>query len=157
MLLAATVGGLVCAFGVGCSAGTGSAGAGDDGGPPDASVESGLPCLSCFDGSIDAPLAVRVRGVMDQICGSVDGCHGAGAGNMGILIGSEFVNVVGVTSSENPPMKRVAPGDPDHSYVMLKLACDGGIIDACMPLGDSPQPALVSLFRAWIEAGAPTQ
>lgn len=137
----------------GCSA------AGSDGpagSRPDAS-DGSAGCLICgSDAASDAPLALQVRGVLDQVCGNTDGCHGAGAGNLGILNGSEFANLIDVTSSENPPMKRVAPGDPAQSYVYLKLACNGGIIDACMPLG-APNAATAALFHEWIEAGAPTR
>jgi hypothetical protein len=51
----------------------------------------------------------------------------------------------------------VAPGDPDHSYVYKKLACEGGIDGGCMPLSTGFDPKLALLFREWIEAGAPTQ
>jgi hypothetical protein len=120
----------------------------------DASVdEAGPPCLICNDASFDGPLPVQIKGELDQVCGSPDGCHGAGTGNFGIQIGSEFSDMINVTSSENPPMKRVLPGDPDNSYVYLKLRCEGGIVGACMPLGN-PNPATAKLFHDWIEAGA---
>ena len=148
---------------VGCS----SAGEAPDAGASDSSAsdasdasasgEGGGNCLVCgSDAAPDAPLYLRVRGVLDQVCGNTDGCHGGGAGNLGIRPGAEFLDLIGVTSSENPPMKRVAPGDPAHSYAYLKLACDGGIVGACMPLG-MPSAATAKLFHDWIEAGAPTQ
>jgi hypothetical protein len=118
--------------------------------------EVGPPCLLCRDASFDGPLAVEVRGTLDQVCGNADGCHGGGTGNFGIHIGSEFTDMINVTSSENPPMKRVLPGDPLQSYVYLKLRCEGGIVGACMPAGN-PDPETAKLFHDWIEAGAPTQ
>jgi hypothetical protein len=124
----------------------------------DAGAESGgEPCgLICNDAASDAPLWVQVKGELDLVCGSPDGCHGAGVANFGVHPGAEFSDMINVTSSENPPMKRVLPGDPEHSYVYLKLACSGGIIDACMPLGN-PNPATAKLFHDWIKAGAQTQ
>ena len=128
----------------------------DSGAPSDAG-DAAASCLICsVDAPSDGPLYLRVQATLELVCGSTDGCHGAGAGNMGILPGSPFANLVGVTSSENPPMKRVLPGDPDHSYVYLKLACNGGIVGACMPLG-MPSASTAQLFHDWIEAGAPTQ
>jgi hypothetical protein len=118
-------------------------------------TEAGPPCLLCSDASFDGPLAVQVKGELDQVCGSPDGCHGAGTGNFGIQINAEFSDMINVTSSENPPMKRVLPGDPDNSYVYLKLRCQGGIVGACMPLGN-PNPEIAQLFHDWIEAGAQT-
>jgi hypothetical protein len=119
----------------------------------------GTPCLLCSDASFDAPLSVLVQIRIDQICANVDGCHGQGAGGMSLVAGAEFDAMVGVPSTENPPMKRVAPGDPQNSYVFVKLACDGGIPagTACMPLSAGFDPQLVKLFHDWIEAGAPTQ
>ncbi len=130
--------------------------------PDDASTQTdaddgGVGCLFCNDASIDAPLGVRVKGKIDQICANADGCHGGSAGMMGLGPGNEFAPMIDVTSFENPPMKRVLPFDPAHSYVYLKLACEGGIDGGCMPLGSPTDPALVQLFHDWIEAGAPTE
>lgn len=125
--------------------------------PPDGST--GDRCLLCTDaeGADDAGLAVQVKGKIDQICANVDGCHGDGAGGMGLTPGHEFDTMIDVVSTENPPMKRVLPFDPAQSYVYLKLACDGGIDGGCMPLSTGYDPQLAKLFHDWIEAGAPTE
>jgi len=139
----------------GCSPGSSSEATGDAG-HGDAS-DAGVGCLFCSDATDDASLEVQVQGKIDQICANVDGCHGEGAGGMGLTSGHEFDAMVNVTSTENPPMKRVLPGNPAQSYVLIKLACEGGIVDGgCMPLGSPTDPALVKLFHDWIEAGAPT-
>jgi hypothetical protein len=150
---AVLVGGLLL---FGCSPSDGGAGAG---GAPnvEAGGDGALGCLFCSDATIDAPLETRVKGKIDQICANADGCHGQGAGGMGLSGGAEFDAMINVTSSENPPMKRVLPGDPANSYVYLKVACDGGIEGGCMPLGTGFDPLLAQLFHDWIEAGAPTQ
>jgi hypothetical protein len=136
---------------VACSPTTPSAGPPKDGG------DEGVACLFCSDATDDAPLSVQVKGKIDQICSNVDGCHGDGAGGMGLAPGNEFDPMINVTSTENPPMKRVLPGDPLQSYVFIKLRCEGGIPEGgCMPLG-APDPQLAQLFHDWIEAGAPTQ
>ena len=113
-------------------------------------------CLLCGDASDDAPLAVQVKGRIDQVCANSDGCHGDGVGNMALTLGNEFAPMINVTSFENPPMLRVKPGDPAQSYVYLKLACDGGIDGGCMPLSSGFDAKLAHLFHDWIEAGAPT-
>ena len=124
--------------------------------PASGAGDAGLPCLFCSDASDDAPLAVQVRGTIDQICSNVDGCHGAGAGGMSLTPGGgEFDAMINVTCQEEPPLKRVLPGDPSHSYVFLKLACEGGIDGGCMPLTGGFNPAIAHLFHDWIEAGAP--
>lgn len=126
--------------------------------PRDAGPEA-VGCLFCSDATDDAPLAVQVKGKIDEICANVDGCHGESEGHMPLNPGSEFDAMIGVESFENPPMLRVLPGNPLQSYVFLKLWCDGGIPDgeACMPYGSPPDPKLAQLFHDWIEAGAPTQ
>jgi hypothetical protein len=127
-------------------------------GPPRDAGAEGSECLFCSDATDDAPLAVQVKGKIDQICANADGCHGASEGNMALSPGSEFDAMIDIPSFENPPMLRVLPGDPLQSYVFIKLWCDGGIPDGggCMPLG-APDPQLAQLFHDWIEAGAPTQ
>jgi hypothetical protein len=147
--------------------GGGSAGP-TDAGHPDGTVSSdaadgavsspdgGMTCLLCGDATDDATVVAQVRGEIDRVCSNMDGCHGAGEAHMTLLPGNEFGAMINVTSFENPPMKRVLPGDPLQSYVYLKLWCDGGIIDSCMPLGGQ-SAATADLFFEWIEAGAPTQ
>jgi hypothetical protein len=110
------------------------------------------------DAAYDGPVLLQVKDRIDRICASTDGCHGGGsAGMMTLAPGHEFGTMIGVVSFEMPPMLRVAPGDPEQSYVYKKLACEGGIVGSCMPLGFSLEPDLVRLFHDWIEAGAPTE
>jgi hypothetical protein len=142
---------------VGCSApqASPSPSSGDAG--DDASDAGAPPCgFLCGDGSFatDASPAEQVRGVIDQICSNADGCHGQGAGGMSLSVGNEFASLIGVRSTERPDLLRVSPGDPLGSYVFLKLRCDGGVVQDCMPQG-SPDPTLAPIFAAWIEAGAP--
>jgi hypothetical protein len=132
-------------------------------GPSDASVlDGGESCKLAFcprDAASDAPLSVQVKDVIDRICAQTEGCHGNGGvavANLTLGPGFEFLPLIDVSSTEVPSLLRVKPGDPANSYVYRKLACDGGYVDACMPV-DAPQPPLANLFYAWIEAGAPTQ
>jgi hypothetical protein len=81
---------------------------------------------------------------------------GAVFGDLALSAGYEFSNIVNVPSTEMAPMLRVKPGDPENSYLYLKLRCEGGIMDACMPLGAAPKPTFARVFHDWIEAGAPT-
>jgi hypothetical protein len=124
-----------------------------DAGQPD----TGGCTFLCGDGGTNLPLAVQVRGKVDQICASTDGCHGVGAGMMALATGDEFQPMINVVSYEMSPMLRVRPGDPEQSYVYRKLACDGGIDGGCMPASTGYNADLARLFHDWIEAGAPTQ
>jgi hypothetical protein len=126
----------------------------------DASVDASdaaFPCLVCGDATDDLPLAVAVQAEIDRVCSEADNCHGSGAGGMGLSPGREFGSMIDVVSYENPPMLRVLPGDPENSYVYLKVACEGGIVGDCMPNYATHSATLAKLFHDWIEAGAPTQ
>lgn len=142
---------------VGCAPGLLAPEAEDLDASVDATTDEGVGCLVCGDTTEELPDWVRVKGKIDQVCSIADNCHGSGAGGMGLSPGHEFETMIGVTSFENPPMKRVVPGDPAQSYVYLKLACEGGIVGACMPYEATHYPELAQVFHDWIEAGAPTQ
>lgn len=86
------------------------------------------------------------------------GCHAAGSSPSGLVLeaGQSYGNLVGHPAAENSSLARVAPGDPDHSYMILKLRGDPSITGERMPLGG---PYLTSDqiagIAAWIRAGAP--
>jgi len=66
---------------------------------------------------------------------------------------NSFANLVDVDSLQNPTIKRVAPGDPDNSYLIQKL--EGTAPGAQMPFGGTPlDPAIISNIRTWISNGA---
>jgi hypothetical protein len=135
----------------GCSS-TSAPAAGNAGG------SGGGICVGCTDASAERSDLDRVTGALESSCGNPDGCHGAGAGGLGISIaGGLFTELIRVRSFEVPTLLRVSPGDPAQSYVYLKLACEGGIEGGCMPLDGPPAPSLVRAFHDWIEAGAPTR
>lgn len=88
-------------------------------------------------------------------------CHGAaGAGGLVLLPGAAYSNLVGMPAS-NPVaatagLLRVAPGDPDRSFLLRKL--EGALADGegeQMPRVGTQLPAsLIDLVRRWIVAGA---
>jgi hypothetical protein len=113
-----------------------------------------LLCLVCVDASFDAPLAVRVGGILGSCAG--DDSHNHGKGNLGISGANDFSHLMDARSWEMPTLYRVSPGDPAQSYVYRKVACEGGIDGDCMPQG-YPNPAIAKVFHDWIAAGAPTE
>jgi len=127
----------------------------DAGGSDATAPDAGVPCF-CSDATYDVPLVVAVKGAIDQICSSIDGCHGTGQGHLYLSVGNELQPLIDVPSFEEPSLLRVDPGHPDRSYVYMKLACEGGIEGGCMPLGSGGIPRLARIFHDWIEAGAPT-
>jgi hypothetical protein len=88
------------------------------------------------------------------------GCHsGAGATLPGAMnltnAGASFAALVGVASVEMPSLLRVAPNDPDNSYLIRKLEGGPNIGGARMPLVGPPldQPT-IDAIRLWITNGA---
>ena len=100
--------------------------------------------------------------IIDSAC-STPSCHGDGSasGSLDLTDGAAYANLVGVPPANEAAraagLLRVAPGDPDHSYVLLKL--EGTLTPgegARMPLIGPPLPAsLIDTIRRWIAAGAP--
>jgi len=89
-------------------------------------------------------------------------CHVTGAENAGLNLARKeaYRNLVGTKSTESELM-RVAPGDPEKSYLMHKLRgtqLSVGGSGASMPRVDSSQlmdAAQLKLIEKWILAGAP--
>jgi len=99
--------------------------------------------------------------VFDATCATPT-CHGsaAAAGGLNLSAGSAYGNLVGVTAA-NPAAAaagtlRVAPGDPDRSFLLQKLLGQLAAGDGSrMPLVGTPvSPANLDLIRRWIAAGA---
>jgi hypothetical protein len=133
---------------VGCSSPSQTAAA------PDAAVDS-AHCMGfgCVDaGDIDATIWERARNRLDGCTGNE--CHNMGAGGLLILVGNE-TEFLFQPSSERPALWRVRPGDPQNSYLYLKVLGDGGIDGGRMPLGGPYNPNDVQLFYDWILDGAP--
>ncbi len=87
-------------------------------------------------------------------------CHLTGEEAGGIsLVGDVAIGfLVGQPSQEVPTIMRVAPGDPDNSYVVMKLEgthIGHGGSGAQMPFGAPPlDPQQIAKVRQWIAAGA---
>ena len=83
------------------------------------------------------------------------GCHvGAGAPEgLQLDAANSFALLVGVASSQMPAVLRVAPNDPDNSYLIQKL--EGTAPGDQMPRGRAPLPqATIDVVRQWITDGA---
>ena len=101
------------------------------------------------------------REVFDVHCLSA-GCHDAAGQAAGLVLdaGVSYGDLVGVMPT-NPiaaarGLLRVTPGDPEQSYLYVKLSAAGGVLGSRMPLGQPPLPAdEIELVRSWILDGAP--
>lgn len=106
-------------------------------------------------GPITADLQSIEDNVFTPICSK---CHvGAGAPEGLHLDAADAYNdLVGVPSVEEPKFLRVNPGNPDLSYMVLKIEGASSIEGGQMPLGETPLPqATIDAIRQWIANGAP--
>jgi len=75
---------------------------------------------------------------------------------MDLSAGAAYGEIVNVPSAEQPALDRIEPGDPDRSYMYLKVTGDPSISGGQMPLGGPPlDQERLDLLRGWIETGAP--
>jgi len=88
-------------------------------------------------------------------CGA---CHlgSAPSGNMSLAADFIYADVFDVSAVGNSNFKRIAPGDPDNSYIVMKLRGDSRIVGGQMPLdGTAPIPEEdIAKVATWIEEGA---
>ena len=89
-------------------------------------------------------------------------CHDASGMSGGLVLteGQSYGNLVNVSPQNAVALAegllRVAPGDPDHSFLVVKLAGPPLVsLGSQMPLGKDPlSEAQMQLIRDWISAGA---
>ncbi len=85
-------------------------------------------------------------------------CHSGANAPHGLMLDAahSYNDLVGVPSVEVPTFDRVKAGDPDNSYIILKLEDSPLISGAQMPLNETPlTPAVIAVIRQWITNGAP--
>lgn len=119
-------------------------------------VESG----SCADESTFAHIERRIFG--PRGC-RAETCHGsaAGAGGLDLRTGRSYDSLVGIAAANAAAAAdgklRVAPGDPDASFLLDKLSGELTAAEgAQMPdVGRALNAGELDLVRAWIAAGAP--
>ena len=84
---------------------------------------------------------------------ATSGCH-VGVNppaSLNLEAGNSYMMLVGVASSQNAGIQRVAPNDPDNSYLIQKLEGNAG---AQMPPSSPLDQADINTIRQWISAGA---
>jgi methionine-rich copper-binding protein CopC len=134
---------------VACAAGCAGNGDGLD--------QNGQPITpgSMTSGAIQPTLESIEENVFTPICSK---CHiGAGAPEGLQLDAAHAYNaLVGVPSVEEPSFLRVNPGNPDSSYMILKIEGAMGIEGGQMPLNLPPLlPNVMAAIRQWVANGAP--
>lgn len=114
--------------------------------------------LTDASGGTFAELQARV---FDTRC-ALGPCHSSAAAAGGLVLESAFAydELVGITPSNDAAraagLLRVAPGEPERSFLWRKLTNPGPGEGSRMPLGGEPLPeAELEEIRVWILAGAP--
>jgi len=109
--------------------------------------------------------AADVQVILARDC-ALGGCHlrAPGAGDLVLDVSSTawLRAVVGVAARERPALQLVSPGEPDRSWLAVKLfgvfceaSCDAALgCGAPMPFGTPLSDADRALIVAWIAAGA---
>ena len=100
----------------------------------------------------------RIQPLLQANCG---GCHGGATPQAGLDLNSDaaYERLSGA-SAQKPELKLVQPGQPDKSYLWLKLAGDGSVVGSRMPidpLGGGVRPLSddeLDDIQTWIIAGA---
>lgn len=83
-------------------------------------------------------------------------CHAGAGAPFGLRLdpANSFALLVGVASGQEPSLLRVAPNDPDNSYLIQKLEGTASSGEQ-MPAGLPPLPqADIDVIRQWISDGA---
>jgi hypothetical protein len=118
-----------------------------------AACGSGDGFVAAGGGQLQANFGSIQANVLTPVC---EQCHvGAGA-PLGLRLdaANSFALLVGVASRQEPSLLRVAPSDPDGSYLIRKLegtAASGDRMPAGLP---ALPPADIAVIRQWISNGA---
>jgi hypothetical protein len=84
-------------------------------------------------------------------------CHSGASAPQGLQLDEahSYALLVGVASAEQPSLERVQAGDPNSSYLILKLEGAAGIVGAQMPFGGPYLPqSTINVIKQWISDGA---
>lgn len=112
-------------------------GGGDDG-EPDADTIS----PSCMEATLHDDLEWIQVNVFSSSCAGFSVCHmgaAASAERLNLEDGMSMANLVGVSSQQVPSSDLVVAGDPDNSYLIIKLGrgeFPAGADETTMPLGN---------------------
>jgi hypothetical protein len=106
------------------------------------------------EGALTEATLAQVSGVFSVSC-ALSGCHSGGEPAADMSLEGDFAaRIIGVASGQRPDLKLVDPGNPDSSYLLIKVRGDDEIVSQQMP-PDKVLPAeQVEIIRAWIASGA---
>ena len=101
----------------------------------------------------EATLA-QVSEIFSVSC-ALSGCHSGAWPAAGLSLEGDFATrIVGVASGQRPDFKLVNPGNPDSSYLLIKVRGNDEIVSQQMPPGGTLPAEQVETIRVWIASGA---
>jgi hypothetical protein len=123
----------------------------------------GLPVGSSSGGGggtgTTGPFTADFQSIQDNVFTPIcSPCHSGASAPKGLMLDAahSYNLLVGVPSTEVPSLNRVKAGDPDSSYIIIKLTNGAGIVGQQMPLMEMPlSQATIDVIRQWITNGAP--
>lgn len=105
------------------------------------------------DQSVESTFTFIQEAIFDRSC-ATSGCHVTTYPNLSA--GQSHAAIVNGASSAGPGQPLVKPGDPNNSYLYLKITGASGILGNRMPLGRAAlSDEYIAAVRTWIERGAP--
>lgn len=106
------------------------------------------------EGQLTEATLAQVSEVFAVSC-ALSGCHSGGEPAAGLSLEGDFAaNIVGVASRQRSDFKLVDPGNPNKSYLLIKVRGDDEIVSQLMPPGNPLPAEQVEIIRAWIASGA---
>lgn len=94
-------------------------------------------------------------GFFDQFCAN---CHGGAAPSKGLDLSEDegYYQLVDIPSVQRNALDRVTPGEPNSSYLIIKMEGGPSMAGRRMPRGLPPRPQEeIDTIRMWIDEGAP--
>jgi len=120
-------------------------------------VLAGLALPALATAAEQVSFARQIAQILQTNCAP---CHLTGdePGGMRLYPSAAYGSIVGVKAQGNPALVRVAPGDPEASYLLHKVRgthLDFGGVGVQMPFGQTPiSKQDQDLIRQWIAQGA---
>ena len=106
------------------------------------------------EGTLTEASLAQVSEVFAVSC-VTSGCHSGGDPAADLSLEGDFAaRIVGVDSGQRPDLKLVDPGNPDGSYLLIKVRGDDEMVSQQMPPGAPLSAEQVEIIRAWIASGA---
>ena len=124
-----------------------------------AGCEHADPVDPMEDDELQPTLSSIQEHVFNQSC-ALSGCHQGTNAPVGLDLstGNAHANLVDVRSGEVPDLFLVEPGNPDDSYLIIKLEGSSrmAVGTVQMPFGRDPLSSeTIAVVRRWITNGAP--